>query len=350
MKRMLSAMVLILCFSMVVLPAIGADGYPKTIVDQSNRTITIDKQVERVVPIVAWSYEPLYILGAQDKIVGVEQGSKVQYSYLNGIGDKPAVGTYKEPDYEKIIELKPDIVIVQTKYLKQVDEKLSPLGINVVCLPFNQQNTFNQELTNLAQMLGPEEVKRAAEFITWKQRSLDVLKEDVEGIDAKASVYGEWSDTPWYTGSKLSGMDDVVTMAGGNNIAGPLNPELNLSLRYPTVDPEWVLEENPDVIIFPAFDYYTGYLQDDTKNATEFIKQAKLRDGLNGTDAAKNNRLCIIDAYLIEAVRGFIGAQYLAKLFYPEELKNLDPEGIHKEYYEAWLNVPYKGKWIYAPS
>lgn len=154
MKRIFLALALVLCFSLAVLPAIGADGYPRTIVDSSNRTIIIDKQVERVVPIVAWSYEPLYILGAQDKIVGVEKGSQIQYSYLPGIVDKPVIGTYKEPDYEKIIELKPDAVIVQTKYVKQVDEKLSPLGIKVVCLPFNQQNSFNQELTKLAEMLG----------------------------------------------------------------------------------------------------------------------------------------------------------------------------------------------------
>lgn len=116
------------------------------------------------------------------------------------------------------------------------------------------------------------------------------------------------------------------------------------------MDPEWVLKENPEVIIFPAFDYYTGYLQEDTKNATEFISQAKLRAGLNGTDAARNNRLYVIDAYLIEAVRGFIGAQYLAKPFYPESLKDLDPEVVHREYYETWLKVPYKGIWVYPQA
>lgn len=58
-----------------------------------------------MVPIVAWSYEPLYILGAQNKIVGVEKGSQIQYSYLPGMEDIPVVGTYKEPDYEKIIQV-----------------------------------------------------------------------------------------------------------------------------------------------------------------------------------------------------------------------------------------------------
>jgi len=350
MRYMKRILVLALSLSMVVLPVLGAEGFPKTIVDSTNRTITIDKPLEKIIPIVAWSYEPLYILGAQDKIVGVEKGSKAQYSYLPGIGDKPIVGTYKEPDFEKIIELKPDAVIVQPAYQKKVDEKLSPLGIKVVCLPFNQQNSFDHDLSILAEMLGTEEEKRAQEFVTWKQGSINDLNDRVKAIDPKVSVYGEWSDTPWMTGSKASGMNDVIIMAGGINIAEVLNPDANSSLRYPTVDSEWVLKEDPQVIIFPAFDYFTGYMKTDNENSTKYIEAAKVRPGLNGTDAAMNSRIYVIDAYLIEAVRGFIGAQYLAKWLYPEQLKDLGPEAIHKEYFEKWLGVPYKGIWAYPQA
>jgi iron complex transport system substrate-binding protein len=118
-------------------------------------------------------------------------------------------------------------------------------------------------------------------------------------------------------------------------------------MRYPTVDAEWVLKENPEVIIFPAFDYFTGYLQTDSSNSTKYIEEAKIRSGLNGTDAAENDRLYVIDAYLIEAARGFIGAQYLAKWLYPELFEDLNPEEIHQEYFESWLGVPYKGIWAY---
>lgn len=350
MKWIKCALTLLLCLSLLALPALSADSFPKTIVDSANRIVTLEKPAERIVPIVAWSYEPIYILGAQEKIVGTEKGSQVQYSYLSGIGEKPVIGTYKEPDYEKIIKLNPDLVIVQSKFVKQVEEKLSPAGIKVVCLPFNLQDKFDGELSTLAELLGPKEMARAKEFITWKQSTLEALKSKVVGINSKVKVYGEWSDTPWYTGSKLSGFDDVITMAGGENIAGPLNPGANLSLRYPTVDAEWVLKENPDVVIFPAFDYYTGYMQKDNQNSTKFIEEAKLRTGLNGTNAVKNNRIYIIDAYLIEAVRGFIGAQYLAKLFYPDQFKDLNPEAIHKDYFEKWMGVPYKGIWSYPQS
>ncbi len=325
----------------------GEDGYPKSVVDSANRTIVLDGPAEKIIPIVAWSYEPIYILGAEDKIAGVEKGSYAQYSWLPGIEEKPIIGTFKEPDYEKIIELKPDVVIVQPKYLQQVDEKLSPLGIKVVNLPFNTQDDFDRELMVLAEILGDSEVRRAKDFITWKTAQVDSLKNRTQEISPKIEVYGEWSDTPWYTGSRASGLHDVITIAGGYNIAEPLNPEGNISLRYPTVDSEWVLKENPEAIIFPAFDYYTGYYFNDSTNSTKFLEDARIRAGLNGTDAAKNDRMHIIDAYLIEAARGFIGINYLAKMFYPDEFKDLDPEAIHREYFEKWLGVPYKGMWVF---
>jgi len=323
------------------------DNYPITIVDSADRELKIYKPVERVIPIVAWSYEPLYILGAEDKIVGVEKGSSNTYSYLAGIVEKPVIGTYLEPDYEKIAELEPDVVIVQPAYLKKVDEKLSPLGITVVDLPFNQQDKFDQEMRTLAKILGPQEEIRGEEFINWKQNYVDAMKKTVEGSASDVRVYGEWSDTPWYTGSKASGMDEAITTAGGINIAGVLNPEGEISKRYPTVDSEWVLKENPQVIIFAAFGDYTGYLQDDNTNAANYIDEAKLRAGLDGTDAVTNDQLYVIDGYLVEAVRGFIGANYLAKWFYPEEFEELDPEEIHREYFEEWLGVPYQGVWAY---
>jgi iron complex transport system substrate-binding protein len=345
-----SIVLLLALVSVATLPAAGEDGYPKTIVDSANRTITMEKPAERVVPIVAWSYEPLYILGAEEKIVGVEKGSHSQYSWLPGLEDKPIIGTYKEPDFEKIIELNPDLVIVQPAYLQKVDEKLSPLGITVVNLPFNTQESFDRELMTLAEMLGSEEEGRAEEFLSWKQSSIDSLRGKTEEIDPRVKVYGEWSDTPWMTGSKASGMHDVITMAGGYNIAESLNPEGDPSGRYPTVDPEWVVSENPEVVIFPAFDYFTGYYFVNSTDSISYLEEAMSREGLSSTDAAKNGRIYIIDAYLVEAVRGFIGAHYLAKWFYPEEFGDLDPEAIHREYFEEWLGVPYQGIWAYPQA
>ncbi len=59
MKMVKCALALVLCLSLAMLPALGSNGFPKTIVDSANRTLVIDEPVERIVPMVAWSYEPL---------------------------------------------------------------------------------------------------------------------------------------------------------------------------------------------------------------------------------------------------------------------------------------------------
>jgi iron complex transport system substrate-binding protein len=321
------------------------DNYPITIVDSANRTVTIYKPVERVIPMITWSYEPLWILDSQDKVVGVTSNAQKEeeYGWLPGILNKPVVGLFKELDYEKVTELNPDIVIVGSK-AEEVEEKLEPAGINVVVLYFRSQETFDSELKILAKLLEKDE--RADDFISWKKNKSDWIKEKIERIDPKVRVYAEWSDVLWGTGSEGSGMHDVITTAGGYNIASDLQG------LYPSVDPEWVLGENPEVIFFPAFTTavptaLTGYFMESPENAEHFIEEASNRTGLVGTNAVNNRRIYVIDGFCVEAVRGYIGTYYCAKWFYPEEFNELDPEALHKEYFEEWLGVPYQGIWAY---
>lgn len=132
-----------------------------TIVDSANRTVTINEPVETIVPIITWSYEPIWILGLEDKVVGVTTNAKddpTVYSWLVGIEDKTSVGTYRgEPDYEKIIELDPDLIIVGRNAGTNAPETLASAGIPVVWLNFNNPATFNKEFEILASLTGTDE-------------------------------------------------------------------------------------------------------------------------------------------------------------------------------------------------
>jgi iron complex transport system substrate-binding protein len=192
---------LALCFSLAVLPALGLEGFPKTIVDSANRTVIINEPVERIVPMVTWSYEPVWLLGAQNKVAGVTIDAKdSEYPWLNGMNEKPAIGTYKELDYEKIADIHPQVIIVLSKLMasKKVDEeKLRSLGISVVVLDFNNQETFDTEFRTLAKILEKDE--EAEEFLSWKNGHLNQIKEKVKRIDPIVRVYGEWTYSPWLT-------------------------------------------------------------------------------------------------------------------------------------------------------
>jgi iron complex transport system substrate-binding protein len=71
---------------------------------------------------------------------------------------------------------------------------------------------------------------------------------------------------------------------------------------------------------------------------------------LSKTDVVKNDRIYIIPNGLLGGDKSYLGAQYLAKWFYPDQFKELDPDKVLKEYFEKWLDVPFQGKWAYPPS
>jgi hypothetical protein len=79
-----------------------------------------------------------------------------------------------------------------------------------------------------------------------------------------------------------------------------------------------VPKENPQAVLFSAsatytMDSLTGYNYTITENAGIFLDNATNRVGLNGTDAARNKRLYLLDEMCVEAARNFTGAKYLAK-------------------------------------
>ena len=317
-----------------------------TIIDSADRIVTVSMPVERIIPLPISSYEPVWVLGAHDKVVGVRTDAKEgEYPWLPGMQDKPTVGAYKEIDYEKVIELEPDIVISGKSKVEATSEILKPAGIAVFSVDFVDIEKFDPELLILARLLGKDE--KAEEFISWRQNHFDLINEGTEGIEPKVRVYGEWAHLEWATGGKTSGVHSVITTAGGYNIAGD-------DVGYfGYVDPEWVIVENPEVILLPAWANIlglTGYYIDSHEDAEQVIDGVCNRVGLKETDAVNNGRVYVIDCgSVLTACRSIVAALYCAKWFYPEQFEDLEPEEINREYFEEWLGVEYKGIWAYPP-
>ncbi|OPX80527.1 MAG: Cobalamin-binding protein precursor [Methanosaeta sp. PtaB.Bin039] len=329
--------------------------YPITIIDSSDRTVTIYKPVKAIIPLSWTPHEPIFLLGGLDKIVGLRTDLQKAYSWLPGIDSKPTIGGYKEIDYEKLIELKPDLVISSPGKVDTLKDKLGPVGIPYVHLfRTKDQDTFDKDLQILAKILESE--RRADEFIAWRQNCLDLLKEKVDSIKTtdRIKVYCESADHAYYAAANLTGANEMISLAGGNNIAG----DLTGAPYFVDVEPEWVLKEDPNAIVIAVsvagdpLEAALGYQAEDdaTKNLEDHLSMIYNRSVLKETDAAKQGRIYLLHATYTDFGRGFIGAYYMAKWFYPELFKDLDPEGINREYFEKWLGVPYNGIWAYPQA
>ncbi len=311
-----------------------------TIEDAAGRNITIELPVERIVVLNTDAAEAILILGEKDKIVGVSD-TVHKHAYL-GMKDKTVIGSWKAPDYEKIAELRPQIVISYAKWPgSELEENLAPFNITVVRLNFYKPETFDSDLQKLARILGAEE--KAEEFISWRASITDLLEGRLKDLspEERVRVYVEFGHKPWKTFSEGSSTHQAIVASGAINIAEGFN------VSYPVVSGEWVLEQNPDVIIIADYGRVTGY---DVKNDTavrEFRDEFCARPELEETDAVKNGRVHVINNKLLGGSRTYIGELYLAKWFYPERFEDVDPETLLREYFEKWLGVAYEGIWVY---
>lgn len=109
--------------------------YPLKVVDSYNRTVTIEKEPKRVITIAPDIAETVYALNKGEELVG-----RSDYDdYPAEISKVAKVGQLTDPSLEKIVELKPDVVIASTHFSKDVVKKLEGLNIKVIVL-YGEEN------------------------------------------------------------------------------------------------------------------------------------------------------------------------------------------------------------------
>ena len=115
--------------------------YPIEITDSANRTVMIYKPINKIVIQNTNGYPPVFILGAQDKIAAVTTTAREVYSWIPGMEDKPTVGGYLELDFEKILSVKPDVILTS----KDISDKVGYEDLTVIVLKFSETGKFANE-------------------------------------------------------------------------------------------------------------------------------------------------------------------------------------------------------------
>jgi len=317
-----------------------------TITDSLGRTVEVPYRPSRVVVLTTDAAEVMRILEIRIAVVGV--GDTVQKESHLGFQDKPIVGKWNNPSIEKIVELKPQVVITYGQWPgPELEQKLEPAGIKVVRLDFYKPETFDSDMRALAQMFGREKV--AEDFLRWKEQKIALLSDRLKGLadEDKLRVFAisasKLEQATWSTFGQGTATHQGIEMAGGINVAAALK-------EYPQVSAEWILQQNPDVLVIPVYDERLGYTATDFTEAAALQKKALENQVLGKTKAAKDQRVYLLRNFLLGGNKTYLGALFLAKWFYPERFQDIKPEQILNEYFEKWLEVPFKGKWAYPES
>ena len=314
-----------------------------TIVDSADRIVTIKKPVERIIVLNSDVASAVTILGAADKVVGVTSVVLKKDYYFPELSDKPSVG-YPKYDYEAILSLTPDLVVnygsgsYYKPKLLETAEKLP--GITVVGLDFYKQKTLRYEVEILGYVLDKED--KACEYNDWCKKLEDDVKNLVDALEPEEKTRVFITSMKGYPGAirtygPNSGCDILCTIAGGINIAG------ELPITYPKVDSEWVISENPDVIITFG---HPGQGWADTTEPEELRTEILNVKEWAHISAVENKRVYVCNYELLFGLDSVVGLTYWAKFLHPEFALD-SPEDIYREHYEM-LNAKYPGDLIQA--
>ena len=193
----------------------------------------------RIVCLTEETTETLYLLGEQDRVVGVSGFT----CRPKAARQKPKVSAFTSAKIDRIVELHPDLVLGFSNLQAKIAEELIQAGTNV--LVFNQRSVEEilEMILMLARIVGAERV--GLELVGRLRRGLDRVAESAARFPRRPRVFfEEWPD-PLISGIRW--VDELLEIAGGEPVFPQLREQHSAGGRI--VEPAAVLAANPEVVI-----------------------------------------------------------------------------------------------------
>ena len=233
-------------------------------------SVNLFADYSRIVSLAPSATESLYELGTDKELIA----NTVYCS--DGKYEKEKIGTVTEPNIEKIVSLKPDLIVaVKEGNYKSVVDKMRRLKLNVYVMEtYSNFEDICSNFQKLADYLGKsEEAKNIIEDVKKEISQLSGKQENKN----KLKIFWEVGANPIFTVGNKSFVNEYNKYIDGINIFE------DISMRYPNVNVESVIEKNPDVIMLVNM----GDVSD-----TEIVKWNKYKN----ITAVKNNRIYLLEA------------------------------------------------------
>jgi iron complex transport system substrate-binding protein len=268
--------------------------------DEVGREVIVSFPPKKIVSLAPNITEILFSLGLDQEIVGVS----IHCNFPEKANSKVRVGSYISLDFEKIVSLKPDLIIATgAGNTRDMVERLERLGFpTYVIFPKNVDNVM-ESVSHLSQLVGRE--KEGAEIIQDMRRRRERVVALTLGLP-RPRVFLQIGEAPIVTVGKNSFADDLIRLAGGNNVAG------NEKETYPRFGMEEILKRSPEVILISSMNPRGNY----QKVLQEWSRWKTI-------PAVKNGQIYLIDSDLIDrpSPRIIEGLEEMARLLHPERFK-----------------------------
>ena len=274
---------------------------PGTYTDDMGREVRIDEVPQRIVSHVPAITETLFALDLGKSVVGVSD----YCDYPPEAESKDKIGDYYNPSIEKIVALNPDLVL--TDGHSQNITQLDSLGINYIVLQPKDIDGILEDIELLGKVTDTE---KKAERLTkdMKERISNVTAQvrDTHQVSVFYLLDATDLNNPWTAGPG-SFVDSLITMAGGENIAG------QAPSSWVQFSIEQVVASDPEVIMIDA----------SHGSAVRLPEELKEHPIWGGMTAVKQGRIFTIDGDLVnrDGPRIVQGLEEVAKIIHPELFK-----------------------------
>lgn len=262
------------------------------------------KSIERIVSLAPSNTEILFALGLGDKVVGVT-------SYCNYPPEaikKDKIGGYSTVDIERVVSLKPDLVLAAYGNGEETVERLKKLGLNVVVVSSKPEKSIEDtldEIRYVGKITGRD--KDADSLCEEMKKRIKEITDKTENVDKVRVAHICWHEPLYVAGSETL-QSDLIEKAGGENVFSDVE-------GWHSVGIEELIVKNPDVIIVSS-----GTGMGGEKNVTYdyILKEKRLKD----INAVRNDRVYLIDADTVSrsGPRIVDALEEVARVLHPELL------------------------------
>jgi len=254
----------------------------------------------RYVSIAPSTTEILFALGLDEEIAGVS----TYCNYPPEANNKVRVGEFSQINLEKIISLKPDYIFSTGLEQFRIVEELRRQNLKVYVADPSSLRELLNTIEEMGRITG--KAKEAQVLIQNMQNQIGQVQAKVKMIpvNRRQKVFIEIWDDPLMTAGKGTFVDDLITLAGGENIA------FDTKRAYSIFSQEEVIRRNPDCIILV-------YMK-----KSNSISLMEGRFGWNNILAVKSKRIfndINPDLLLRPGPRVVLGLKEVYKRLYPDE-------------------------------
>jgi iron complex transport system substrate-binding protein len=270
----------------------------REVIDEAGRQVRLPQKIDRIVSLAPNLTEIVYAVGAGDRLVG-----RTSYcDYPPAAKTVAEVGDTMQPSVERIIALKPQLVLVSTAsqletFTKQLDEQ----RIVVYVTNPNNVDQVLSSIETLGQLFGTaDQAKQIAADLRRRTQAVQAAVANQPPV----KVFYQVSDEPLYTIGREAFLTDLIRRAGGISVTA------DVPTAFPRYSDEAALASQPEAIILP-----TGGSMGNANS--------KVAAALRNSPAVRTNRVYKINDDLLArpGPRLIDGLEQLARALHPEAFK-----------------------------